>query len=225
MRSTFWRNKNHLFLAAVDDGGSSKRRKRTKRKSPSQQSSGLEGEISEELLPNSDEEVEMEIKDIRQVVGGVSTIGFVSDAKEEEKTVGRNVLAVDKEVISVGSDTKLDSLEQLLADARRMREATGETEEKDDEISIPNILRNVIQTIVTVDFFFVCVLLLWFLAGIFCSYVLKSDDVQIAFNGKHTQSFKTSFAVYSHVSVRHIQSRGTAGFGNPDDWLCSRGYV
>ena len=41
---------------------------------------------------------------------------------------------------------------------------------------------DILSTIVTIDFFVVLALLAWFLAGIFCSYVLKDDTVQIAFN-------------------------------------------
>lgn len=43
-------------------------------------------------------------------------------------------------------------------------------------------IRNALSTLVTADFFLVCAFLLWFLAGIFCSSVLKDDTVQIAFN-------------------------------------------
>ena len=41
---------------------------------------------------------------------------------------------------------------------------------------------NTISTIVTIDFFVFIGLLVWFLAGNFCSYVLKDDTVQIALN-------------------------------------------
>jgi hypothetical protein len=47
---------------------------------------------------------------------------------------------------------------------------------------ITSTIRNVLSTIVTVDFFFVCALLLWFLAGIVGSNVFRDDTVQIAFN-------------------------------------------
>ena len=45
-------------------------------------------------------------------------------------------------------------------------------------------VKNIISTIITADFFLVCALLVWFVAGIFCSYVLKDDFVQIQFNNR-----------------------------------------
>ena len=55
----------------------------------------------------------------------------------------------------------------------------------DDETATTPVkaIRNALSTLVIADFFVVCFFLLWFLAGIFASYVLKNDDVQIAFNG------------------------------------------
>ena len=73
-----------------------------------------------------------------------------------------------------------DSIEQLLADARSMRASSPEKE--GEESSVLEKVLEVVATIVTVDFFVVLALLLWFLAGIFCSYILKDDTVQIAFN-------------------------------------------
>jgi len=73
-----------------------------------------------------------------------------------------------------------DSIEQLLADARSMRASSPEKE--GEESSVKEKVLEVVATIVTVDFFVVIALLLWFLAGIFCSYILKDDTVQIAFN-------------------------------------------
>jgi hypothetical protein len=61
-----------------------------------------------------------------------------------------------------------------------MRESAGPDA---DKVSIPGAIKEVVSTIVTIDFFVVCGLLLWFVAGIFSSYILKDDTVQIAFNG------------------------------------------
>lgn len=80
-----------------------------------------------------------------------------------------------------------NSLEDILADAKRLRQeqnqavASGAMEDPDG-LSIPRLLKGAISNIVTIDFFLVCGELLWFLSGIFCSYVLKDDTVQIAFN-------------------------------------------
>jgi Mn2+/Fe2+ NRAMP family transporter len=71
-------------------------------------------------------------------------------------------------------------MEQLLADARKMRSASKAVEEK--EKTAKDTVFEIISTIVTIDFFVVVALLVWFLAGIFCSSVLKDDTVQIAFN-------------------------------------------
>jgi len=77
-----------------------------------------------------------------------------------------------------------DSIEQLLADARQMRRAKSSDDEGgvESSSSMKNTIFEVISTIVTVDFFVVVGLLVWFLAGIFCSSVLHNDAVQIAFN-------------------------------------------
>ena len=79
--------------------------------------------------------------------------------------------------------TRDESMEQLLADARQFRSVTnGSTSQTEKEASMSDTVFNLISTIVTIDFFVVMALLVWFLAGIFCSTVLKDDAVQIAFN-------------------------------------------
>ena len=76
-----------------------------------------------------------------------------------------------------------ESIEQLLADARSMRKSSSKDYDAvDEETPLKEKILGVVANIVTVDFFVVIALLLWFLAGIFCSYVLKDDTVQIAFN-------------------------------------------
>merc|ERR1711971_93216 len=80
------------------------------------------------------------------------------------------------------------SLESILADARKMREAAkGESavvEEKEEETgSLKSSAINVLSTIVTVDFFIVVALLLWFFTGIFFSYVFKNDSIYTTFAG------------------------------------------
>ena len=80
------------------------------------------------------------------------------------------------------------SLDQLLEDARLMteeeKEAKGEGGVFSDEegAGVKEVIGNTLSTIVTVDFFVVCGFLAWFLLGIFCSYILKDDTIQIAFN-------------------------------------------
>jgi len=59
----------------------------------------------------------------------------------------------------------------------------GDSDNDTNNLNIAGTLRSVISTIVTVDFFVVCALLVWFLTGIFASAVLDNDAIQIAFNG------------------------------------------
>ena len=99
---------------------------------------------------------------------------------------GREIVASSGRQRSAGGDassggTRDDPINQLLADARRMR-ASSEGQSQTKTKGVKEIIFEVISTIVTVDFFLVLALLVWFLAGIFCSYVLKDDAVQIAFN-------------------------------------------
>lgn len=74
-------------------------------------------------------------------------------------------------------------LESLLADAKRMRAERGGSSSTNSDESAGDKIINFLSVVVTFDFFIVCGLLLWFLAGVFASYVLKNDTVQIAFNG------------------------------------------
>ena len=74
-----------------------------------------------------------------------------------------------------------------------------------------NPLKNALSTLVTVDFFVVCGFLVWFLAGIFCSSVLKDDTVQIAFNSNF-QAF-----VQPALGLLMIASIGSALVGNEED--------
>mmetsp|Transcript_22467 Transcript_22467/g.27087 ORF Transcript_22467/g.27087 Transcript_22467/m.27087 type:complete len:151 (+) Transcript_22467:3-455(+) len=92
-------------------------------------------------------------------------------------------------------DEQVDSLSQLLADARQMREQEdasaaasqkriGDDDDDDEKggITVPESVRNVISTIVTADFFLVCALLVWFLTGIATRAIFHNDTIQIAFN-------------------------------------------
>jgi hypothetical protein len=79
-----------------------------------------------------------------------------------------------------------DPLAQLLRDVAAMRDSDKANEllsSSSSDNTITSTIRNVLSTIVTVDFFFVCLLFLWFLAGIVGSYGFHDDTVQLAFNG------------------------------------------
>jgi hypothetical protein len=132
-----------------------------------------------DLKPRDDAPVELTIQDIRNVVSGKSAVG---DYSPKQDTSERKASIYQRTVDDKNDNSLDDSLKQLLADAREMRQDVGSGEE-DGSVSIPDSFRNILSTIVTIDFFVVCALLVWFLAGIFASYVLKNDAVQIAFNG------------------------------------------
>jgi hypothetical protein len=46
------------------------------------------------------------------------------------------------------------------------------------------MLRNILSTIVTIDFFVVCMFLVWFLSGIVIRSISGNDTIQIAFNNQ-----------------------------------------
>ncbi|GKY99770.1 hypothetical protein MPSEU_000931000 [Mayamaea pseudoterrestris] len=90
-----------------------------------------------------------------------------------------------------------DSLKQLLIDAQQMQSS----ESSDSASQDVNPIRSILSTIVTVDFFVVCGFLLWFLAGIFCSSVLKDDTVQIAFNSNFQAFVQPALGLLMIASV------------------------
>lgn len=138
------------------------------------------------------EPLQMQVADIRDVVSGKvptpeQSAPEVQDAEVDDELEDDEEYEYyyedenNNEVIVGTSGTQDNSLESLLADARKMR--AEDTEEEEDDSSIKNQIKGVLSNIVTADFFVVCALLAWFLAGIFCSYIIKDDTVQIAFNG------------------------------------------
>lgn len=148
-----------------------------------------------ELKPRDDTTVEFKIQDVRDVLSGNAPAA--EEEEEDDDDEEWEYVDIDEEedndeydyVIEEVSERKLDSLEQLLADAKTMRadekkDADGKASDEGDEggLKIPDSVIKVLSTIVTVDFFVVIGLLLWFLAGIFASYVFKDDTIQIAFN-------------------------------------------
>ena len=151
------------------------------------------------LTARDDIPVQMDIMDVRDVMGGRAQGSKVSDIDASPSSLSSSSVATtttrrrDEEspamsaTFSASSSRKVvdDSLQQLLEDAKMMME------EEDGEVSsggsagegsMKASIRNALGTLVTADFFVVCVFLLWFLLGIFCSSILKDDTVQIAFN-------------------------------------------
>ena len=167
-----------------------KRARRTRRKD-----ADVGDEASPEIELKPREAVQIKIADIRDVVSG-KTPSFTErvdqllsiDDDDDDYEDDDGELADDEEWEyydengNVIEPSKLTALEQMLADAKGMRTEKIEKDGQDFSVESPTSFKNILSTIVTADFFFVCALLVWFLAGIFCSSVLKDDTVQIAFN-------------------------------------------
>lgn len=187
----------HLSTNNSDNNAStSRKRKRVKRKEPiatAPESSTSQAPIPD-LKPRDDAPVELQIKDVREIVSGKALSSPQESSTSNVESSGSVANLGGTNVGGGGSD---DSLERLLADAKEMRKDMGESASSDEDgsTSIKETIRNVLSTIVTVDFFVVCALLLWFLTGIFCSYILKNDAVQIAFNGIFEQIVQPALGV------------------------------
>jgi hypothetical protein len=86
-------------------------------------------------------------------------------------------------------------------------------------LSVAKVAKNTISTLITIDFFLICGFLLWFLAGIFSSYALQNDGIQIAFNSIFQP------VVQPALGVLMIGSIASAFFkGEDDDAEDSSGY-
>jgi hypothetical protein len=174
-----------------------KRTRRTRRKDADAPDMGDDEEDPPEMMMELKprEAVQMQIEDIRDVVSGKTPsftervdqlLSMDNDNDDYEEDDGE--LADDEEWEyydengNVIEPSKLTAIEQMLADAKGMRTEKIEKDGQDFSVESPTSFKNILSTIVTADFFFVCALLVWFLAGIFCSSVLKDDTVQIAFN-------------------------------------------
>jgi len=137
--------------------------------------------------PRSDSAVQLQVQDVRDLVGGGGGAGATQSSSapshSSAATSPTNTPAVTTSSFSSSSSqaTTDESLERLLADAREM-EGKSTSEGGDGGISVPKVAVKVISTIITADFFLVCFFLLWFLAGVFSSYVLKDDAIQISLN-------------------------------------------
>eukprot|EP00977_Amphora_coffeiformis_P022193 scaffold10570_cov176-Amphora_coffeaeformis.AAC.43 len=195
-----------IFLASE-----SPRRRRRKRTTAevSQQDDEKEEEAPPAAVrappqPRPDAPVALAVTDIRNLVGGGSGGGSTGAASTTAtSTTNKSATSSTSSVAtttttststsspvtasslnSVAPSTSNDALEQMLMDAKAMQgdDEVSSSSTGSDEPSIPKIISSVLGTIVTVDFFIVCGFLLWFLTGIFSSYVLKNDDIQIAFN-------------------------------------------
>lgn len=115
-----------------------------------------------------------------------------------------------------GDSNDDDAFARLLRDAEQMRQGAagsdvGGSSSSSTGFSVPSAAKNAISTLITADFFLICAFLLWFLAGIFASAVLKDDAVQIAFNNIFQP------VVQPALGVLMIGSIASAVFKGDDD--------
>ena len=154
---------------------------------------------------------------------------YDDDDKQGEGGATTRTTAIPS-VLSSSSPSRPEGLEGLLADAKRMRGAAASSSDKggngmktaedddgilgwgggsggnnvvggDDDLTIKDRIGSVISSVVTADFFVVLALLAWFLAGIFCSYILKDDTVQIAFNMRFESVVQPALGLLMVASV------------------------
>jgi hypothetical protein len=151
------------------------------------------------LKPREDTPVQLEVKNILasttepepSALAKVSAMLSSMMASKDKSSSGKSMTRAE-ESSSVGNDFEgrplNDSLDQLLEDARLMTEEEKDAKRdggilNDEEGSgIKEMIGNALSAIVTADFFVVLAFLGWFLLGIFSSYILKDDTIQIAFN-------------------------------------------
>jgi predicted secreted protein len=177
------------FISSSDNEAATPRKRRLKRKEAVPASEDEEEDVPVVTSrPNSP--VELKVQDVRDLVqGGRSKPD--AGAKDTAMLTSNQVAAMKSATPGTGtssfSNNQLDdSLAALLQDAKRMQaEDEDIPEDEKQSAAFKANFRNVLSTIVTADFFVVCGFLLWFVAGIFCSYILKDDTVQIAFNSKY----------------------------------------
>jgi hypothetical protein len=230
------RQSSALFLSGEPGGEApKKRRKRVKRKEMAEDGGEEEAEeiaeisattlpLVQELKTRQDGPVNMQVRNL--VSGGGPSASGSAQPSVASFSSSTNAAS------SSGDSLSSDSLRMLLEDAKEMQalEAKGSigapAGDNEKGFTVPDSFRNILSTIVTVDFFVVCGFLLWFLAGIFCSYVLKDDTVQIAFNRKWRAwaHLGWSFVLSAHSSVmflsatyRALSASGAASIRNPHD--------
>ena len=176
-----------------------------------------------EPAKKSSEVVTMEVRDVRDILSGKSApsapVGEDADVDDDDDD---EELADDEEWEYYYEDEDGNeveppaegSLEQLLADAKKLR-GDNESEKSGDGalegVSIPGGIKGAISTIVTIDFFFVLGLLAWFLAGIFVRAAFGNDAVQIAFNNNF------ELIVQPALGVLMIASAAGALFKEPEE--------
>jgi len=123
--------------------------------------------------------VEIKIQDINAVGSSNTndnddTMIAIASSNKQQATIMST--ATD---ISTDDNEVDDKFKSLVSDARRLRESSTQKEGDDAMYK----LREIISTIVTIDFFAIVGFLIWFVVGVVSSTILKDDTIQIAFNG------------------------------------------
>jgi hypothetical protein len=157
-----------------------------------QQQQVVAPEIS--LTPRQESRVAMKVLDLRDLTqpGTITNDNKSFNSSDKSKT-NNKATALSRASTSIVDDydeddidnknyDSMDPIQRMLIDAKRMQSKEDEkndsglsnSEGTDGEKSdVGNSIRNVISSIVTIDFFVVFGFFLWFLAGIFSSYILK----------------------------------------------------
>eukprot|EP00529_Nitzschia_sp_RCC80_P031854 CAMPEP_0113463530 /NCGR_PEP_ID=MMETSP0014_2-20120614/12701_1 /TAXON_ID=2857 /ORGANISM="Nitzschia sp." /LENGTH=354 /DNA_ID=CAMNT_0000355519 /DNA_START=33 /DNA_END=1097 /DNA_ORIENTATION=- /assembly_acc=CAM_ASM_000159 len=179
-----------------------------------------------ELKTRDETPVQLQVKNVRDVVTGSSTAGSGGGdsfpapvASTPPQAAGNSASTTPTSISSPAAASsspspEMSSFEQLLEDAKKMKEQ--ELEDDDDDNSSPAFINalgdsegtgiksaigNALSTLVTADFFLVCAFLVWFLVGIFCSSVLKNDFVQIQFNNNFERLVQPALGVLMIASI------------------------
>jgi hypothetical protein len=166
---------------STDDGAPKRKRKRKRKVEGAAAAKAPAPADTIELKPRDDIPVQMEVMNIFSNDSSSQTAVAASSTRSPSPSNG----LVSPSAPDGSSSSVDDSLKQLLEDAKMMQELQdGDGEEESENSSVKAKIGKALSTLVTADFFLVCAFLLWFLAGIFCSSILKDDTVQIAFNSK-----------------------------------------
>jgi hypothetical protein len=182
---------------------SDNRKRRVRRKSPVEGNTPevpqTKSNVNVDFDPRrEDTGVSLKVTDVRDLVRGTTSNSSSAPSAASAASYNTPTTKFTTTDSMVEPSKPLDdSLQQLLLDAREMQEKAPATSDSSNNSTI----RNAISTLVTVDFFVVCLFLLWFLAGIFCSVVLKDDTVQIAFNSNFQQLVQPALGILMIAAI------------------------
>jgi len=99
----------------------------------------------------------------------------INSSKKQES--GATTTTMTTKLSSTSKNNGDDKLKTLLDDAKRLRASEPKTEG-----NAMLKIRDIISTVVAVDFFVVFGFLIWFITGAVSSSIVKDDTIQLAFN-------------------------------------------